>query len=219
MSGIVIEKVRKSFDTKDGVVEALKDVNLNIDSGDIYGIIGMSGAGKSTLVRCMNFLEVPTEGQVLIDGKALGDLTEKELRKQREEIGMIFQHFNLLMQRTALDNVCFPMEIVGISKKEARKKALEYLKIVGLEEKALESLLSALVCQNRDTVSETQTRCLLGEYQFVHQQYVQAQEQFSWISDRAEQLEHDYDDLLNEEIREAEVLLGIMQRFGLCSER
>ena len=83
MSGIVIEKVRKSFDTKDGVVEALKDVNLNIDSGDIYGIIGMSGAGKSTLVRCMNFLEVPTEGQVLIDGKALGDLTEKELRKQR----------------------------------------------------------------------------------------------------------------------------------------
>lgn len=79
----------------------------------------------------------------------------------------------------------------------------------GLEEKALESLLSALACQNRDTVSETQTRCLLGEYQFVHQQYVQAQEQFSWISDRAEQLEHDYDDLLNEEIREAEVLLGI----------
>ena len=100
MSGIVIEKVRKSFDTKDGVVEALKDVNLNIDSGDIYGIIGMSGAGKSTLVRCMNFLEVPTEGQVLIDGKALGDLTEKELRKQREEIGMIFQHFNLLMQKS-----------------------------------------------------------------------------------------------------------------------
>ena len=85
----------------------------------------------------------------------------------------------------------------------------------GLEEKALESLLSALACQNRDTVSETQTRCLLGEYQFVHQQYVQAQEQFSWISDRAEQLEHDYDDLLNEEIREAEVLLGIMQRFGI----
>ena len=111
MSGIVIEKVRKSFDTKDGVVEALKDVNLNIDSGDIYGIIGMSGAGKSTLVRCMNFLEVPTEGQVLIDGKALGDLTEKELRKQREEIGMIFQHFNLLMQKSVIDNVCFPLYI------------------------------------------------------------------------------------------------------------
>ena len=122
MSGIVIEKVRKSFDTKDGVVEALKDVNLNIDSGDIYGIIGMSGAGKSTLVRCMNFLEVPTEGQVLIDGKALGDLTEKELRKQREEIGMIFQHFNLLMQKSVIDNVCFPLYIKGKKKAEARKE-------------------------------------------------------------------------------------------------
>ena len=132
MSGIVIEKVRKSFDTKDGVVEALKDVNLNIDSGDIYGIIGMSGAGKSTLVRCMNFLEVPTEGRVLIDGKALGDLTEKELRKQREEIGMIFQHFNLLMQKSVIDNVCFPLYIKGKKKAEARKRAAELLEIVGL---------------------------------------------------------------------------------------
>ena len=121
MSGIVIEKVRKSFDTKDGVVEALKDVNLNIDSGDIYGIIGMSGAGKSTLVRCMNFLEVPTEGQVLIDGKALGDLTEKELRKQREEIGMIFQHFNLLMQKSVIDNVCFPLYIKGKKKQRPER--------------------------------------------------------------------------------------------------
>ena len=136
MSGIVIEKVRKSFDTKDGVVEALKDVNLNIDSGDIYGIIGMSGAGKSTLVRCMNFLEVPTEGQVLIDGKALGDLTEKELRKQREEIGMIFQHFNLLMQKSVLENVCFPLFIQGKSKAEAKKKAYELLDIVGLKDRA-----------------------------------------------------------------------------------
>ena len=136
MSGIVIEKVRKSFDTKDGVVEALKDVNLNIDSGDIYGIIGMSGAGKSTLVRCMNFLEVPTEGQVLIDGKALGDLTEKELRKQREEIGMIFQHFNLLMQKSVLENVCFPLFIQEKSKAEAKKKAYELLDIVGLKDRA-----------------------------------------------------------------------------------
>ena len=132
MSGIVSENVRKSVDTKDGVVEALKDVNLNIDSGDIYGIIGMSGAGKSTLVRCMNFLEVPTEGQVLIDGKALGDLTEKELRKQREEIGMIFQHFNLLMQKSVIDNVCFPLYIKGKKKAEARKRAAELLEIVGL---------------------------------------------------------------------------------------
>ena len=119
MSGIVIEKVRKSFDTKDGVVEALKDVNLNIDSGDIYGIIGMSGAGKSTLVRCMNFLEVPTEGQVLIDGKALGDLTEKELRKQREEIGMIFQHFNLMPSRTVFGNVAYPLRGSGLSSSAA----------------------------------------------------------------------------------------------------
>lgn len=136
MSGIVIEKVRKSFDTKDGVVEALKDVNLNIDSGDIYGIIGMSGAGKSTLVRCMNFLEVPTEGQVLIDGKALGDLTEKELRKQREEIGMIFQHFNLLMQKNVIDNICFPLLLRGEKKADARRRAMELLKLVDLEEKA-----------------------------------------------------------------------------------
>ena len=136
MSGIVIEKVRKSFDTKDGVVEALKDVNLNIDSGDIYGIIGMSGAGKSTLVRCMNFLEVPTEGQVLIDGKALGDLTEKELRKQREEIGMIFQHFNLLMQKSVLDNVCFPLKINGVKGEKAKKRAMELLETVGLADKA-----------------------------------------------------------------------------------
>lgn len=132
MSGIVIEKVRKSFDTKDGVVEALKDVNLSIESGDIYGIIGMSGAGKSTLVRCMNFLEVPTEGRVLIDGKSLGDFSEKELRKQRAEIGMIFQHFNLLMQKSVIENVCFPLYIKGKKKAEARKRAAELLEIVGL---------------------------------------------------------------------------------------
>ena len=134
MSGIVIEKVRKSFDTKDGVVEALKDVNLNIDSGDIYGIIGMSGAGKSTLVRCMNFLEVPTEGQVLIDGKALGDLTEKELRKQREEIGMIFQHFNLLSSRTVYGNVALPLELAGMPKDKIREKVMPLIELVGLSE-------------------------------------------------------------------------------------
>lgn len=85
----------------------------------------------------------------------------------------------------------------------------------GMNEKALESLLAALACQDKDTVSEAQVRCFLGEHRFVHQQYAQAQEQLGWISDRAEQLEHDYDDLLSEEIREAKVLLGIMQRFGL----
>ena len=136
MAIIQIEHVSKTFQTKDGTIDALKDVSLNIEAGDIYGIIGMSGAGKSTLVRCINHIEVPTEGRVLIDGKALGDLTEKELRKQREEIGMIFQHFNLLMQKSVLDNVCFPLFIQGKSKAEARKKAYELLEIVGLRDRA-----------------------------------------------------------------------------------
>ena len=132
MSEIVIENLYKSFNTKDGTVEALKNVNLSIESGDIYGIIGMSGAGKSTLVRCINFLEVPTKGRVLINGKSLGDYTSRELRKQREDIGMIFQHFNLLMQKNVLENVCFPLYIQGKSKKDARKRAKELLDIVGL---------------------------------------------------------------------------------------
>ena len=136
MSSILIKDVSKTFETKDGSVQALKKVNLSIDSGDIYGIIGMSGAGKSTLVRCMNFLEVPSEGSVLIDGKSLSDFSAKELRKEREKIGMIFQHFNLLMQKNVLENVCFPLYIQGKSKKEARDKALELLEIVGLADKA-----------------------------------------------------------------------------------
>ena len=136
MSDILIQNVCKTFSTKEGEVQALKNVNLAIGSGDIFGIIGMSGAGKSTLVRCMNFLEVPSEGQVLIDGKSLGDFSEKELRKEREKIGMIFQHFNLLMQKNVLENVCFPLYIQGKKKTEARKKALELLEIVGLADKA-----------------------------------------------------------------------------------
>lgn len=136
MSEIEIKNVSKKYETKDGTVEALKNVSLSIEQGDIYGIIGMSGAGKSTLVRCMNFLEQPTSGNVLIKGRALGGLKEKELRKQREQIGMIFQHFNLLMQKSVLENVCFPMYIQGKKKKEAREKAEELLEIVGLKEKA-----------------------------------------------------------------------------------
>ena len=127
----------KRFNTKGGTVEAAKNISFSIEKGEIFGIIGLSGAGKSTLVRCLNLLERPTSGTVRVNGKNLTELSEKELRKERQKIGMIFQHFNLLMQRTALDNVCFPMEIAGIKKAEARKKALEYLKIVGLEEKAL----------------------------------------------------------------------------------
>ena len=134
---IQVENLCKSFSTKSGTVEAARNISFSIEKGEIFGIIGLSGAGKSTLVRCLNLLERPTSGTVRVNGKNLTKLSEKELRKERQNIGMIFQHFNLLMQRTALDNVCFPMEIAGISKKEARKKALEYLKVVGLEEKAL----------------------------------------------------------------------------------
>lgn len=133
---IRIEHLDKEFKLKDMNVNALKDVSLDIYKGDIYGIIGMSGAGKSTLVRCLNFLERPTGGKVIVDGKNLSDLSEKELREARKDIGMIFQHFNLLMQRSVIDNVCFPLEIAGIKKAEAKEKAMKYLKIVGLEEKA-----------------------------------------------------------------------------------
>lgn len=133
---IQIKNVTKTFVGKDNQVEALKGISLDIERGDIYGIIGMSGAGKSTLVRCLNFLERPTTGTVLVEGKDLSAMSEKELRKTRTGIAMIFQHFNLLMQRSVLDNVCFPMEIVGVKKTDARKRALELLRIVGLEEKA-----------------------------------------------------------------------------------
>ena len=136
MSSILIQDVSKTFETKDGSVQALKHVSLSIETGDIYGIIGMSGAGKSTLVRCMNFLEVPSEGKVLIDGKSLSEFSPKELRKEREKIGMIVQHFNLLMQKNVLENVCFPLYIQGKKKAEARAKALELLEIVGLADRA-----------------------------------------------------------------------------------
>ena len=136
MYSILIQDVSKTFETKDGSVQALNHVSLSIETGDIYGIIGMSGAGKSTLVRCMNFLEVPSEGKVLIDGKSLSEFSPKELRKEREKIGMIFQHFNLLMQKNVLENVCFPLYIQGKKKAEARAKALELLEIVGLADRA-----------------------------------------------------------------------------------
>lgn len=135
MPEIEIKNLSKSFVSKDGTVEALKNVSLSIEKGDIFGVIGMSGAGKSTLVRCMNFLEEPDQGEVLIDGKSLGAYSKKELQKQREKIGMIFQHFNLLMQKSVLENVCFPLYIQKMGKKEARKKAIELLELVGLSEK------------------------------------------------------------------------------------
>lgn len=133
---ITLNHVCKTFTTADGEVTAVNDLNLTINRGDIFGIIGLSGAGKSTLVRCLNLLERPTQGQVLVDGKDLTTLNGRELRESRRNIGMIFQHFNLLMQRTVLDNVCFPMELAGVKKKEARKKALELLDTVDLADKA-----------------------------------------------------------------------------------
>ena len=136
MSKIVeVRNVSKTFLTKDGRVDALRDINLSVEEGDIYGIIGMSGAGKSTLVRCLNFLEVPTVGQVIVEGQELGKLTEKELRQLRSSIGMIFQSFNLLMQKSVLDNVCFPLQIQGMKKKDAAVKARKLLGTVGLEDK------------------------------------------------------------------------------------
>lgn len=133
---IRVEHLKKVFQSSAGEVAAVDDVSFSIEKGDIFGIIGLSGAGKSTLVRCLNLLEKPSSGKVWIRDKNLPDLSEGELRKTRQKIGMIFQHFNLLMQRTVLDNVCFPMEIAGVKKKQAREKALGYLKTVGLEEKA-----------------------------------------------------------------------------------
>lgn len=133
---IEIKNLSKTFSVGGNTVHALKDVNLTINDGDIYGIIGMSGAGKSTFVRCINMLERPDEGQVLIDGVDIGDLSEKELRKVRRNVTMIFQSFNLLMQRTCLKNICFPLELAGVKKNEARKRALELLETVGLPDKA-----------------------------------------------------------------------------------
>ena len=133
---IKVENLTKTFTAKSGNVEAVRNVNFEVGKGDIFGIIGLSGAGKSTLVRCLNLLEKPTGGKVIVNGKDLTKLSEKELRKERQNIGMIFQHFNLLMQRNVLGNVCFPMEIAGIKKNEAKKRAYELLKIVGLEDKA-----------------------------------------------------------------------------------
>ena len=133
---IELQHVSKTFETAGGRVDALKDVSLTIASGDIYGIIGMSGAGKSTLVRCINMLERPTSGKVIVNGQQLDAMTPAQLRAARREITMIFQRFNLLMQRTCLQNICFPMELAGVSRKEAQSRARELLELVGLPDKA-----------------------------------------------------------------------------------
>ena len=133
MSMIEIEHLTKTFPGANAVT-ALADVSLNIESGEIFGIIGLSGAGKSTLVRCMNLLE-PHLRLVRVNGAELTGLADRDLRKARQSIGMIFQGFNLLMQRTALENVCFPLELGGMSRSEARNKARPFLELVGLEDR------------------------------------------------------------------------------------
>ena len=144
MSEIEIRNLTKKFEVKEHTVVALDNISLSIEKGDIFGIIGMSGAGKSTLVRSINYLEEPTEGRVLIDGVDMGTLSHRELREKRSDIGMIFQSFNLLEQKSVIDNVCFPLEIAGIRRRDARIRARELLKTVNLEdkEKAYPSQLS-----------------------------------------------------------------------------
>ena len=133
---IELKNLCKTYSLADGSVEALRDVSLTIPDGDVFGIIGMSGAGKSTLVRCINMLERPTSGSVVIDGHDLTRMTERELRQERRSITMIFQGFNLLMQKNCLRNVCFPLELAGVKKAEAVKKAQSLLELVGLGDKA-----------------------------------------------------------------------------------
>ena len=132
---IELNHLTKTFKGKTQTVDALKDINLQIEQGDIFGIIGMSGAGKSTLVRCINFLERPTSGSVVIDGKDLASLTPKELRQLRQQVSMIFQHFNLLSQRDVRGNIAFAMEIAGMKRPQIEKRIDELLEIVGLTDR------------------------------------------------------------------------------------
>ncbi|MBS7398103.1 MAG: ATP-binding cassette domain-containing protein [Ruminiclostridium sp.] len=133
---IEIKKLTKTYRTAKGSITALKDIDITIEDGEIFGIIGLSGAGKSTLVRCINYLERPTSGQVIIDGKELGKLTNRELLKTRQNIGMVFQGFNLLAQRNVIKNICYPLEIAGVKKADALKRAEDLLELVGLTDKA-----------------------------------------------------------------------------------
>ena len=133
---ITLNAISKRYSAKNGTVKALKNVSLSIPQNEIFGVIGLSGAGKSTLVRCINLLERPDTGEIIIDGENLLNLSSEELRLRRQKIGMIFQHFNLLEQQSVLNNVCFPLEIRGIPRKERIEKAMELLEKVGLAEKA-----------------------------------------------------------------------------------
>ncbi len=133
---IEIKNLSKFFSTENGDFVAINDINLTIEDGDIFGIIGMSGAGKSTLIRCINLLEKPSEGKIVIDGQDITLLEGKDLLTLRRKIGMVFQRFNLLMQRTIRDNVAFPLEVAGVEKKQRLERVDELLEIVGLTSKA-----------------------------------------------------------------------------------
>ena len=133
---IEIEHLNKTYPSPGGDIHALRDVNLRIEDGEIFGIIGLSGAGKSTLVRCINLLERPTSGTVRIDGRDMTQLSRRDLLKARQDIGMILQSFNLLEQRTVLRNICFPLEIAGVKRDEAQARAAELLELVGLSDRA-----------------------------------------------------------------------------------
>ncbi len=133
---IFLNDVSKTYVTNSGTLQVLNNVNLHIKHGEIFGIIGSSGAGKSTLIRCINYLEQPTSGEVIFDGKVLGELNQEQLRLSRQSMGMIFQNFNLLSQRTALKNICYPLEVAGVHKANAKQRASELLELVGLSDKS-----------------------------------------------------------------------------------
>ena len=133
---IQLSHIEKTYDSPSGPVKALKGIDLTIERGEIFGIIGLSGAGKSTLIRCINMLERPTAGKVIVDGQDMTAMSEKELRKARKNIGMIFQHFNLLSSATVYDNIAFPLRLSHTPEAEIKKKVLPLLELVGLADKA-----------------------------------------------------------------------------------
>ena len=133
---IQLSHIEKTYDSPSGPVKALKGIDLTIERGEIFGIIGLSGAGKSTLIRCINMLERPTAGKVIVDGQDMTSMSEKELRRARKNIGMIFQHFNLLSSATVYDNIAFPLRLSHTPEAEIKKKVLPLLELVGLADKA-----------------------------------------------------------------------------------
>ena len=133
---IELQNVKKVYPVTGGEVVALDNISLKIRKGDIFGIIGLSGAGKSTLIRCVNRLDTPTEGKILIDGQNVPDMNKQQLRQMRRKVSMIFQQFNLLMQQTVAKNIAYPMECIGVPRAKINARVKELLEVVGLESKA-----------------------------------------------------------------------------------